>query len=228
MEPPRWLDALERRFGGWAVPHLTKVLILFNILTFFLIGSDSTQSFVGDLLLLPEFFLAGQFWRAITFLFVVSPNASLGVGTFFFFVMMMFFWFIGGALEETWGAFKLNVYIILSVLGVIIAIFALGPAIPFLIDSQWIFNSLLIAFGTLYPRYELRLLFIPFPIYAKWISILTAGFLFMECVQIPAKTPFILGAMLGYFVVIGPAFWKDYKLRKGSQERMKRFRGEDD
>ena len=228
MEPPSWLDALERRIGGWSVPHVTRVLILFNILTFFLIGSDSTQSFTMDLLLIPQYFLGGEYWRAITFLLVVNPGASVGIGTFFFFIMMLFFWFIGDALEETWGAFKLNLYILLSIVGVVIVVFLMGPMMPFIIEAQWIFYSMLISFGTLYPTYELRLLFIPFPIYAKWIAWLTVGGFFVECVQVPAKTPFILGAMLGYFVVIGPAFWENYKQRKESEKRMKRFRGEDD
>ena len=86
--------------------------------------------------------LAGQIWRVITFMFVpFSGGGPLSV------VLGIYFtWFIGTALEKEWGDFRFNLYLLLGMLGAVLACLCTGWA-----DTYCLSLSLLLAFAMLYP-----------------------------------------------------------------------------
>ncbi|MEM9400767.1 MAG: hypothetical protein AAF984_11215 [Verrucomicrobiota bacterium] len=227
MEPPKWTDGWERQWGGWAVPHIVRVLVAFNILTYLLIKVDPSLEFDQTLSLIPSKLLEGEIWRLVTFLLV--PNTSGGsFEGIFFFIFCWFMWFIGGALHEAWGDFRLNLYFVISIVAIAVVCFLLYGGVVGPMPSFILLTSLIIAFGTIYPNYELMLIPIPFPIKAKWLAIIDAGLIILTCVNSPGLIPFALASLTGYFVFILPGFYEKWKLREDSKRRMRRFRGEDD
>ena len=57
----RLLDKLQRRFGRFAVPHVTEGLIACQAITYFL--SQGKPTFLSDIALVPSRVLHGEVWR---------------------------------------------------------------------------------------------------------------------------------------------------------------------
>ena len=111
-----WITKLERKFGRYCIPNLISILIGGQILVY------AVELFVNQYI---SFYLnldrgallAGQIWRVITFMFVpFSGGGPLSV------VLGIYFtWFIGTALEKEWGDFRFNLYLLLGMLGAVLA-----------------------------------------------------------------------------------------------------------
>ena len=118
-----WITKLERKFGRYCIPNLISILIGGQILVY------AVELFVNQYI---SFYLnldrgallAGQIWRVITFMFVpFSGGGPLSV------VLGIYFtWFIGTALEKEWGDFRFNLYLLLGMLGAVLACLCTGWA----------------------------------------------------------------------------------------------------
>ena len=86
---------------------------------------------------------------------------------FFFFAMYLLF-LMGSALENHWGTFHYNVYLLIGwVLTVGVALlFRDAPA-----TNEFLMGSIFLAFAFLYPDFQL-LLFLIFPVKVKWLALL--------------------------------------------------------
>ena len=117
-----WITKLERKFGRYCIPNLISILIGGQILVY------AVELFVNQYI---SFYLnldrgallAGQIWRVITFMFVpFSGGGPLSV------VLGIYFtWFIGTALEKEWGDFRFNLYLLLGMLGAVLACLTAAP-----------------------------------------------------------------------------------------------------
>ena len=117
-----YLNKLERKFGRYAIPNLSKWLIIGYAIGYM---CYYTEVFTGlpileFLMLDPAMVLRGQVWRLVTWV-VMPPSLS---NVFFYVIMMMLYYQLGNALERTWGTFRFNAYIfggvIFTVAGVMI------------------------------------------------------------------------------------------------------------
>ena len=134
-----WITKLERKFGRYCIPNLISILIGGQILVY------AVELFVNQYI---SFYLnldrgallAGQIWRVITFMFVpFSGGGPLSV------VLGIYFtWFIGTALEKEWGDFRFNLYLLLGMLGAVLACLCTGWA-----DTYCLSLSLLPSFAML-------------------------------------------------------------------------------
>lgn len=132
----------------------------------------------------PYFILRGQIWRLVSW--VVIPPSGLDVFT----IIMLFFYFsIGRTLEQTWGAFRFNVYIfsgiLFTALGAFILYFALGGNGLFggaLFSTYYINMSIFLAFAVSYPDMQVLLYFI-IPIRMKWMGALYGVLVLYDFVQ---------------------------------------------
>ena len=76
------LSKLERKLHGWALPQLTLILVVGQVVAYlFIFANDNPGVPEGinmrsRLLLVPEKVLAGEVWRLVTFL-VVPPITNL-------------------------------------------------------------------------------------------------------------------------------------------------------
>ena len=93
MSPAGWTDFLEERFGRWSVPHLVRGLVAMNAASWLL--NLASPGFLAILKLEPTLILQGEWWRALTFIFVPPASAH----PLFFFIFLWFLWSIGESLD---------------------------------------------------------------------------------------------------------------------------------
>jgi len=169
-----WLDRLERRFGRYAIPNLTLALVAGQVLIYFAVRFEGRPDVLPNLQLVPSLVYAGQIWRLVTFVFVPPPIAPL----FAFFVWYLFY-LMGTALEQQWGLFRYNVFLLIGVMATA-AVSFLTPSLP--ASNGFLQGSVFLAFAFLYPDFVLHLFFV-LPIKIKWLALLAwLGYLYAAVV----------------------------------------------
>lgn len=166
------LDQLDRRFGRYALTHVTLYLIIGQVFVCLsaLLGLLELRHFV----LVPALVTHGQPWRLVTFLFYPPPvnfNSMLSL------VLLPFAWWMlylmGNALESYWGALRYNLFLLVGFLFTVAAAF-LSPGQPAV--NWYYFGAVFLAFAWFNPEFEIVLFFI-LPIKIKWLALLTlAGY----------------------------------------------------
>ncbi len=201
----RFLDKLQRRFGRFAVPHLTEGLIVCQVVTYFLLqGRPDLRDMIA---LVPGRVLQGEVWRLVTFV-CQPPITNLLFAVFAWYL----FYLMGTALETTWGTFRYNVYLLVGWLATIGVSF-LQPASPASIG--FLQGSVFLAFAYLYPDFQLLLFFI-LPVKVKWLAMFAwAGYIFTMLFGSP-MTQLLVAASVCNFVLF---FWHDIFLRVKAAER---------
>jgi hypothetical protein len=156
-----FLDKLDRKFRGLAIPNLTLFIVLGQ--TFFYLASYSGHLDVSRMFLIPALVLQGQWWRLIAFLFI--PPAQ---NIFFIFFALYLFYLMGTALENHWGTFRYNVFLLTGYV-LTVAVSFLTPNYP--ATNTFLGGSIFLAFAFLFPEFQLYLFFI-LPVKIKWLSLL--------------------------------------------------------
>lgn len=179
-----FLNKWERKFGRYAITNLTAIIIGLYAAGYLL--SVAAPNILNYLTLEPYYILRGQVWRLVTWLIV--PPSSLDIFT----IIMLFFYFsIGRALEQTWGAFRYNVYILSGMLFTALGAFLLygifaaqGHYYTFgaLFTTYYINMSIFLAFAATYPEHQVLLYFI-IPIKMKWMGFLYGFLLIVSFAQ---------------------------------------------
>ena len=161
-----FLKKMERRFGKYAVPGLMRYIIIMYLAGLFL-SLLNPLFYWKTLCLNPEAILHGQIWRLITFL-ICPPESSL----FFALISIYVYYSLGTTLERVWGTFRFNVYILLGVLGHILAAFLIyfiaGHTVY--MSPYFLNQSLLLSMTATFPEMQF-LLFYVLPIKAKWLGV---------------------------------------------------------
>jgi hypothetical protein len=156
------LDTLERKLGGFALPHATLALLMGQVAVYVL--SFTKPEVPERLLLIPNRVLGGEYWRLFSFL-IVPPQMDI--------VFVFFFWFflflMGGALEQYWGSFRYNVFLFIGFVCTVAASFV-EPAEA--TSATLLLSSVLLAFAHLCPDFQILLSFI-LPIRIKWLALST-------------------------------------------------------
>jgi hypothetical protein len=207
----RVLDRLEKRFGRYAVPNVTVYLIagqsIFYVL--FMMGRLNPYRVMlsGGLL------MEGQWWRLFTFPF----NPPVQNLLFAFFAWYLFY-LMGSALEELWGAFRYNMFLLAGYV-LTVAVSFLTPAYP--VSNAFIGGSVFLAFAFLFPDYQL-LLFLVVPVRIRWLALLTwlyYGYLFLTGGW---QTRFLVLSSVGNFLLF---FARDIyvNIRYGKRQLAKKF-----
>lgn len=103
----------------------------------------------------------GEYWRLLTFLFIVPFQNVV-----FTFLYLYFQYLCGVTLEQEWGSFPLSVFYLVGALGAIAGSFLVGGNT----NGAFYFNeTLFLAFAALYPNFTLLLFFV-LPVKVKWIA----------------------------------------------------------
>jgi hypothetical protein len=156
-----FLNRLERTFGHLAIPNLSLYLVMGQVLFW-------AVSFLGyfeleRIALLPVAVLQGEAWRLFSFL-LLPPAAS---PVFIAFAWYMFY-LMGSALEQYWGVFRFNLFLLLG--------WALTVGVAFLSPQGYMTNlflagSVFLSFAFLNPDFELLIFFI-LPVKIKWLALI--------------------------------------------------------
>lgn len=117
------LNKLERALGKYAIPNLMRYLIGGYVLGYFLmLGSRITSvNFLTYMTLEPYYIIHKfQIWRIFTWIMIPETSNIL-----FFAIMLLLYYQLGTALENAWGTFRFNAYIIGGMLATLIGAFVL-------------------------------------------------------------------------------------------------------
>ena len=116
------LSRLDAKFGRYAVPNLTVIIIIGQVLMYVAQQlNPGKQGFhlLERIRMYPERVLAGEYWRVVTFLFDPPITNLIFAALFWYFLYLM-----GTTLEVTWGSFRYNVYLLIGYVGSIACAFA--------------------------------------------------------------------------------------------------------
>lgn len=188
-----FLDRLEKHGGRWAIPHLTGILVMGQVLTFLM---QSAGLPVYEALSLESHrVLAGEIWRLLTFVLLPPPMNII----FAFFAWYMFY-LMGSALEHQWGAFRYTLFLFTG--------WAMTVGATFLMPGMYASNvflggSVFLAFAWLFPDFEIYLFFI-LPIRIKWLALIAwISYLFMAATGTGATRLMIVASVANYLLFFG-------------------------
>ena len=207
------LDKAETRLGRYAIPGLLRIVAGFQLLAFVLVHVN--QQFLNFLVLDREAVLQGQIWRLVSYVFIPPTLSPIWI-----IFAVWFLWFIGEGLEQAWGAFKLNVYFFLGILGTAAAAF-IFPAV--LLNGGYLFTSLFFAFAVFYPDQEIYL-FLILPIKVKFLAYFAAIALAFGFVtsQLPVQAATLL-SLSNFFIFFTPRLVTALKLRSEVKARRRDY-----
>ena len=196
----KFLDKLERKYGRYALHNLPVIMLALYVAGYLL--EVIAPQVLMYCMLEPALILRGQVWRIITWILV--PPSSLDLFT----VIMLYFYFsLGKVLEQTWGAFRFNVYIfsglIFTVLGAFLLYFINGtPAVGYgyFFSTYYINMSVFLAFAASYPDMQVMLYFL-IPVKVKWMGMIYGVLLVYDCIRGGWATRVAIIASLMNFVI---------------------------
>jgi membrane associated rhomboid family serine protease len=208
----RFWHTLEKYVPWLGTPGVLKAVVILNALTFLLITAD--PAYAGVLGLLPEKVLEGEVWRLVTYIFIPQTRSW-----FWVLFLLLFMWFLASALEEFWGALKLNVFYLIGMIGSTVAAFFFGGSS----SNTFLNTSLFFAFATIAPNYEIYLFFI-LRVKVKYIAWVLAGFMGLQfaAIPLPAKMA-MLASLANYLIFFAPGFIHNWRSNQQNAERRKKF-----
>ena len=213
-----FLTKLERKYGKYAIPNLTLILISGFILGYLI------EIFMPEGLQLlamnPEKILHGQIYRLVTWVVIPPSSASILV------IITLFFYFsIGRTLENSWGDFRYTVYILsgiiftdIGMMGTYLVMHLMGQSQ--LLDmyyqaglygasTYYLCMSMFLAYAFMFPDMQVLLMFV-IPVKVKWMGILDAGLMVYYVIMGSLFTKFAIVASLLNFVLY---FYRLHKSR---------------
>jgi hypothetical protein len=162
---PNWLARILRKLDFVGIPNLGSILAAIAIIAFVanLVNPAGLERIVFD----PQLVSEGEWWRILTFFFSGGFRSAISV---LFYVLYIYF--VINTLESVWGEGPVTVFVIL--------IYAFSMAGAFIVNvpvetSSYLLLNVSLAFGTLFPDYELMLYGI-LPVKAKWLAGVSVAF----------------------------------------------------
>ena len=198
------LTRLERRLGRFAIPNLMSYVVGGMAIAFALglVRPKIVEAMALDFAAIR----AGQVWRLVSYIFVPGTTSPI-----FLLFQLGFTWFIGRSLEGEWGAFKLNAYYLLGMLGTTAAAWLTGGS-P---GNLYLNTSLFFAFATLFPNQQVTL-YLLIPVRVKWLALLSLGLLgFAFMTGSWGTRAGIVAALANYLLFFAPALVGCARARAG-------------
>lgn len=217
------LSRLERRFRRFAIPNLTTALVVGQACLYVANLMPPRGVALDRVMLVPDLVLQGEVWRVFTFLFA-PPNQGPLFVIFYFLLLHLF----GTTLEQHWGVFRFNMFLLIGWLANVGAAFAadalagpggvldeaglLGAADGTAVASNgFLYSSLFLAFARLYPDFILNLFFI-LPIRIKWLALVqwvVYGYLLLTGSWMTRML--VLATVLNYLLFFGPEHVREFR-----------------
>lgn len=163
-----WLNRLEYKYSRYCIRGLTKYLVIGRIFMYLLMTAFPQFFFANFFAPISRWDLMhGKIWEILTVL--ITPGAS---SPLWFLVDAYFFYFIGTTLEQVWGDFKFNVFILFSWVAALLSCFIVGIG-----TMGYLSTLMFIAFSIYFPTHQMLVFFV-LPIQAKYLG-WAAGFLLL-------------------------------------------------
>lgn len=224
----KFLAKMERKFGRFSIPGLTKYIILTYAIGYLLMFVN--PGILGYLTLNPALILRGQVWRLVTW--VLIPPGGLSIFTI---ITLLFYYSIGTRLEQTWGDFRYNIYILGGILFTIAGAFVcygvaylIGDVEAVLYMSSffstyYVSMSIFLAYAATYPDMQVLLYFV-IPIRVKWLGVAYAAIILYECIYMRWWGRVAVAASLLNFLVFFLLTRNLKRISPGEVRRRKQFK----
>lgn len=165
------MSRMESKFGRFAVPNLTVILIIGQVFLYaaqYIQGNQPNVDVLDKVRLFPAEVLQGQAWRLVTFLF--DPPITNLIFAFFFWYL---FYFMGSTLEAAWGTFRYNLFLFVgylaSLTAAFVAYYVTGANAP--ANNGFLYGTVFLAFARLYPDFVINIMLV-LPVKIRWLAIL--------------------------------------------------------
>lgn len=214
-----WLDLLERRYGRFAIPGFIRIIVALTALVYLL--ALLNPGFLSVLTLDPARILQGEVWRLVTYIFIPRSIGQPGsmIQPLWLLLALWFLLFIGDRLEHAWGAFRLNLYFLIGMIGTTIAAFLFGAQF----SNAMLASSLFFAFANFYPEEVIYIMFI-LPVKVKWLAWVSAALLLLGFLTSPNSYRMaLIAAFANYFIFFGPDLVRAARHRQQTASRRQRF-----
>lgn len=195
------IDKLEAKLGRFAIHGLVQIIAILQLLTlvlFLFISADARDAYFDFLTLRPDRVLHGEVWRLFTYIFIPRSTSII-----FAVIGAMFLMWLGRGLEQAWGAFRVNLYVLGGMLALAIGALIFG----YDANAMWLLQTLLFAFACIYPNEEI-LLFLILPVKIKWIAWLGAATSVLIVLAYPSAGIPLLFSHLNFLIVFVPDFFR--------------------
>jgi len=215
------MNYLERKFGKYAIPNLSLVLLICYAVGYVIQLIDKTGIVLNYMSLNPyAIFMRGQVWRLVTWI-MIPPINERSSGSFFLIVISLIFYYsIGKTLERTWGDWMYNLYIFSGMFMTFVAvtlIFVYYLVIGgignldiiennlqiisrYYVSTYYINMSIFLAFATTFPDAQVLLMFI-IPVKIKYLGIAYGALLVYDALAGDGYSRVIIVASLVNFIV---------------------------
>ena len=197
----RMIDRFCYKRPRFGIPNLIRYVVFGTALVYIMGVMDTTNTLYSLLAFSPADILRGQVWRLLTFIFV-----PVRINPLFLLIMLYLSYMLGTSLEQLWGTAKFTIYylfniILLALTGMLLHFLPIPAAavVGVFVNSYYIHIFLLMVFTTLNPDLPFRLMFV-IPMRAKWIGVISAGFLLYEMIRFWFLFPINLIPLVLFFV----------------------------
>ncbi len=212
----RLLQRLERKLGRFAIKGLMGYIVGAKALVFLFMMMHGPHVVRGALAFHPELVLEyGEYWRLFTFIFIPPMPVFILLIVF----VLFFYYMIGTRLEHEWGSFRFNLYYFIGVVSIIVASLLTGEAgVPHYLNL-----SLFLAFATLYPEYQVRLMLM-LPIKVKYLAWIAVAFIAFTVLfgALSAKIMAVV-SLINYFMFFSGYISRNLKMKKRAYTGRARF-----
>lgn len=240
----KFINRLERKFGKYAIYDVMKYFMLVWIASTLIFNfiPNGLGIYYGYLALDFAAVFRGQVWRLVTFIFT-PYNLRSSVGILFFIIQVSLYLYIGRSLENVWGTFRFNLFLLSGVffnlLGgflyyiAVMAVQGTGEgkyalfATTYMVGLDYLFQSMFFAFAMLFPNVQV-LLYMIIPVKVKYLAIIDALLLGFMVVESLARgelyTPIgifvaLANFFLFFFAFKGNTMSPKHKIRRASFQR---------
>lgn len=221
-------SSLENRLPWLAFPSLLRGLAIIQFCVVLLLMARP------DLGVLMAFdwaqIVAGEFWRVISFLFLVTlpdPNQVAGFSPFgilFAFFALMIAFLFNDSLENAWGVWRTSVFLYLVIIGQVVAncFLSMAGLNPQPIGGYYVYLAAFFAFATLFPKHTF-LLFLILPVQVWILAVLSGLLILIGMLSSLSFAIFGVLTFLPYLWWAAPLFFKTGKQRSQVAKRRVEF-----
>ncbi len=205
-----FITTLEQKFGRFAIPNLITALAGLQALNWVLI--KAVPGFMDKLVFVPDEIWGGEVWRLVSYVLLPGSTSILWL------LFIGFIFMLNDGLEEAWGSFRVNLFMLASV----VSISAGGLIFDFASTGAVLWAGVLLAFAIYFPNQEVMLYFV-IPVKIKWIAWITAAGLVFAFIGDETRRAEIIFSLLPFIVVFVPGWLRDLKHGARVAERRQRY-----
>ncbi len=210
------LITLEQKLGRFAIPGLLRIIITLQVVVWLLgqLGQGGDSLMMNLYFIPPSITVNNEWWRLVSYLVVPT-----GQGVLWLLMGVPFMWMISDGLEEAWGSFRVNLYVLACV--VCVDVIGLVFNVP-VVNSFAILSSTVMAYAVYYPDQSINLYGI-IPLEMKWIGLMDFGYLMFLALGNASLRLSTLAALIPFAVVFGPGLAQLLRNKGKTLERRHRF-----